>query len=345
MRLKSTFGLMLLGLLLAAVPSAFAQSPSIDWAAWNAQITASANSSQLAIAETQNIKVTGGTLHAGERDFSDAVTIQNVYIALNGQQPQQLSQGSGNSQYQVSNTNGQVVLNYTLPTPANAGDSFVVQINYTVNEAMAGVIDWNVVPGTHSVPIDSSSVTINFPDGQAPNPSLVRIVQGSGNVTTSGNSITVTAQGSIPANQSFEIQLPYGAAASGGNNPVNPVPNNNPGFNNNPIANNGAQAQTGFNIPIWLICVGGCVLGVIALLLMLRGGTGLLGGLVGGLLGGAGSSLNRGGPINRGGGGGGFFGGSGGSPGGTGFRDSANQNREVPNVSNDKKSGGGGSFS
>ena len=327
MRLKSLSLLFPVILSLVFVSLVGAQSPSVEWTAWNAQITVH-TSAPLDIAETQIIKVTGGQVHSGERDFSQPVSIQGVYLAVNGGQPQQLQQGSGLNSYQVSQTSTDVILDYRLPMVANAGDSFVVQINYTVDLPASGLIDWFVVPGDHGATVDSSKVTVNFPEGTAPDVSFVRVPQGNGTVTTSGSSIVIQSQNPLPANQPFEIQIPFGAGVgdAGSSNTVN----------TNPVqaAPAGTSNDTGGGLGSILPIL--CVVG----LLVIVGGGGLLrnllGGALGGFLGGNRSS------------GGGFFGGGNSSGGnvssGRGFRQSSNQNREVPTVNNDKRSGGGASF-
>jgi hypothetical protein len=334
MRLKQLSIVVLLALSLALVSLVAAQSPSVEWTSWNAQITAHANGAPLDIAETQIIKVTDGQLHSGERDYSQQVSIQSVYLAMNGGQPQQLQQGSGPNTYQVSQSSTDVVLDYQLPVAANAGDSFVVQINYTVNPPASGLIDWFVVPGSHGAPVNSSKVTLNFPDGQAPDPSFVRVPQGSGTVTASGSSIVIQSQGALAANQAFEIQVPFGVGVGD--------PGSSGGVNTNPVqsAPSGTSNDTGGGIGSILSIV--CVIG----LLILVGGGGLLRNLLGGGggLGGAlGGILN-----NRPSSGGGIFGGGNSRGGnvssGRGFRQSSNQNREVPTVDKDKRSGGGASF-
>ncbi len=360
LNLKYGLGLVCLAALFALVPVVAAQGPTVRWTFWNAQITAHANSSQLEVAESQSIRVTNGTLNAGERDYSQPVNIQSVYVALNGGQPTQLTQGSGTGMYQVSNANGDVVLKYRLPSPANSGDQFVVQINFTVNQAAAGVINWDIVPGTHAAQVDSSTVTINFPDGGAPSADQVRVVKGVGTAAVSGSSIVVRSQGALAANQPFEVQLPYGANVPVAGNSGNTGSVNDP--NIKPVTGNTSQGLgLGISLPV-LICGALCLVGIFLFLSatgLLRGlmGGGLLGGLLGGI--GRGSSVGRGGGIFGGGnsggggifgggnsgGGGGFSGGGGNAGGGRGFRESGNQNREVPPVNNDKQSGGGGSFS
>jgi hypothetical protein len=335
MRLKIASSLALLGLLLAMVGGAAAQGPSVEWEAWNAQITAYNNDTQMDVAETQVINVLDGSLSAGERDYTQPVNIQQVYLAMNNGQPRQLEEGSGPGTYQVSNSGSDVVLQYELPTSAEAGDTFAVQINYTVDQPTAGVIDWFAVPGDHGAPVRSSTVTLNFPDGDAPDASLVRFTEGNGTVSTSGNSIVIQSQGTIQANQAFGVQLPYGAGVGAASNPSS-------GTNNNPVQNvptGGTSNDSGGLGSILGIL---CIVGVI----ILFGGSSLLRGLLGGIGGNVLGGSNRGGGI---------FGGSrpptnnnpfgGNTPSsGRGFRESPNQNRSVPTINNDKRRGGGASF-
>jgi hypothetical protein len=329
MRLKWASSLVLLGLILTLVGGAAAQSPSVEWEAWNAQITAYANDSQLDVAETQVINVLDGSLSMGERDYSQPVDIQAVYLAMNGGQPRELTPGTGPGTYQVSSGAGDVVLQYELPTSAEAGDTFVVQINYSVLGPTPGLIDWFAVPGDHGAPVRSSMITINFPDGGVPDASLVRFTEGAGTVTVSGNSIVIQSQGTIQANQAFGVQLPYGegvgAPANPNNNsPAQPVPTGSP-----------SNDSGGLGSIIGILCI----LGVIVLF---GGGSllrGLLGGIGGNMLGGnRGSGVLGGTPTNNNPSGGNT------PTSGRGFRESQNQNRNVPTINSDKRRGGGASF-
>jgi len=182
MRWKWISSALVVGLLVMAVGGVAAQSPSVEWDSWNAQITAYNDRSQVDVAATQMINVLSGQLQAGQRDYSQPVDIQSVYFAMNGEQPQELAPGDGPGRYQTYETDGGVILEYQLPTPAQAGDTFVVQINYATQTATPGLIDWYVVPGAHGAPVNSSTVTINFPDGEAPDPSFVRLLETQGSV-------------------------------------------------------------------------------------------------------------------------------------------------------------------
>ena len=258
---------------------------------------------------------------------------------MNGSQPMELSTGDGAGEFQVFEDSEGVVLEYQLPEPAQAGDSFVVQINYAAEVATAGLIDWYVVPGDHGAPVNSSTVTINFPEGEAPDPSFVRLVESTGTVSVAGSSIVIQSDGVIPANQAFGIQVPFGSGVG--------APANNPGSNPaqqpaqpaQPVPT-GGQSDDGGGLGSLLPIL--CILGVV---LLLGGGNmlrGLLGGLGGNILGGGGTT-GRSNPL--GGIGRGSSGSSGGtSSGGRGFRPSSNQNRSAPTVKSDKRRGGGASF-
>jgi len=336
MRSKWMSSLLLLGLLFAAVTGVSAQSPQVEWDSWNAQITAYSDSDQVDVAETQVINVLGGQLQAGQRDYSQPVDIQSVYLAMNGEQPRELGVGAGVGEFQVFEENGGVVLEYQLPIPAQAGDSFVVQINYTAEVATPGLIDWFVVPGDHGAPVNSSTVTINFPEGEAPDPSFVRLIESTGTVSVSGSSIVIQSDGVIPANQAFGIQVPFGSGVG--------APANNPGSGNpaqqpvQPVPTGGTSDDGGGLGSILPIL---CILGVVILL----GGSNLLRGLLGGFGGGSPvGGVGRSNPFGGSGRGSGGISGSGTSSGGRGFRPSANQDRTVPTVRTDKRRGGGASF-
>lgn len=341
LKLKWMSSVLLLGLLIAAVTGVVAQSPSVEWDSWNAQITAYSDSDQVDVAETQVINVLDGQLQAGQRDYSQPVDIQSVFLAMNGDQPEQLSVGDGAGEYQVFEESDGVVLEYQLPEPVQAGESFVVQINYAAEVATAGLIDWFVVPGDHGAPVNSSTVTINFPDGEMPDTSFVRLIETTGTVTVAGSSIVIQSDGVIPADQAFGVQVPFGSSvgAPAASNPGNSNPAQQPAQPAQPVPTDDSGGGLGSILPIL------CILGVV---LLFGGGNmlrGLLGGLGGNILGGGGTS-GRSNPLGGIGRGSGTSSGgsSGTSSGGRGFRPSANQNRSTPTVKSDKRRGGGASF-
>jgi len=359
MRFKFLAALLVLALL-AAPALAFAQSPNLEWTRWDAQITAQSNN-QLQIVETQEVAVSGGTVSRGTRYWTSPVNIQAVYVMSgNGQQPQQLQQSTNGQPgtYSLTTNGNKPTLQYVLPNQAGQGSSFLVQINYTAQSPTTGMVDWSVIPADHPFPVRSSTVTLNFPSGQAPDPSLVRASSGNAQVSANGNQIVIRSTGAIPPQQAFGIQVPFGAgvgAAGNNGNTNNGNTNNNPGFDpNNPnVGNNPVPANPNggnvINLPgggtlLMILCVVG--------FLLLVGGGSILRGLLGGVLGGG---LNRGVGGSPLGGLGGLFGGRNQGPTnqgpfnqgsiGRGFRQSSNQDRNIGNVGNDKDGGGGASFS
>src|SRR5260221_8367099 len=89
----------------------YAQSPSVEWTRWDALINVG-NNNQLQIAETQEVKVTAGSVHHNKRTWTSTVQIQNVYIIGSDSTPQAVTQGNGTSPntYRVTQSSNQTVL-------------------------------------------------------------------------------------------------------------------------------------------------------------------------------------------------------------------------------------------
>jgi hypothetical protein len=323
----------------------FAQGIGVQWNRWDAQITVPASGSQMQVAETQDIQVTGGTVSHGTRSWTSPVQVQSVYLVVgNDSTPRQLTQDNSNqpNTYSLGQTNSGTTLEYTLPTPQTSGNSYVVQINYTTAIPANGLVDWKVVPADHDFPVQSSTVTIHFPAGQAPDSSLVRVTQGNATARINGNDVIIQSQGTIPAQQAFAVQVPFGAGvgaagqpsgSGSGVNPVNPV---NPATGQ-PSDTGGIQLP-GIGTILLLVCVVG--------FLLLWGGGSLLRRLLGGL--GGSNARNTYGGNGPQTGGNTFFGND--QPSGgeiqRGFRPSSGgQDRQLPNIGNDKDSGGSAKFS
>ena len=353
-----------------------AQSVSVQWDRWDADISVSStNSSTAQIIETQTVRVLSGTIHLATRNWDIQVTVQSVTLGIGNGNGQSLSQGTNPGNYQVTNDSSGPVLTYYFPNALNSGNSYTVQINYTAPLPSTGLIAWNVVPVNHAFPVNSSTATVHFPGGQAPNSSLARVPTGNGNISANGNDIVVRASGTIPANQAFAIQMPFGAGvgASGNTNNVNPVvPNNNTnnntnGFPTDPNAANATNALSGISFGPGTIVLCLCVGGIILIFIVFFGGMSIIRNLVGGLfgggrggggiggggIGGGGSGLFGGGSGGAGfggggsgsGGGAGFGGGGSGGGGGRGFRPSGGgQSRDIGSVNNEKGGGGGAGF-
>lgn len=325
--MKRRVWLLTLVFALLLIPAA-AQAQNIDfkWKRWDSFIDVQPANNALSITETQEFVIFEGPVRFGSRTWTQPVEIQAVYIVVpeDTHSPTELTYADSEEPgtYFVSQTDDETELKYYLPRAVNGGESFIAQINYTAPLATAGLVDWKVIPGEHAAPIDSSTVTINFPSGGAPGKELVRIASGSGDVEQNGNSFIIRSQGPIAENQIFAIQAPFGegvgaaGAPAGGAPPENPAPREAP------------QKPSG-GIQISNTCLLGLVCGV--MLLLLLGGGGLLRNLVPTLTPGAGTPRYPGAgnapqPIPR--------------SRSRGFTRSANQRRRLPGVGRRKDSGG-----
>lgn len=337
-----------------------AQSPEFEWTRWDAIINLRTSTDQMEIVETQEFLIEDGTVRFGTRSWIDPVELQAVFYAGASGGTVELEQGSSNAEgtYTVEQNGGETTLQYNLPEAAGAGDSFVIQMNYLATLPAEGLVDWRVIPGEHAAPIRSSTVTLNFPEGEAPDAGLVRVVSGDAQVQSDGDSIIIQSNGEIPIDEMFQIQMPFGAGvgaagSTGNNGSAEQQPNS--GFGGDTGSSGivpgnervgvtpGADNGLGLGIDTNTLLMLGCVFG----LMLLFGGGGLLRGLGGGL-GGLGG-LGGGGGAPRGGG---LFPGAGrrsnpGSSGGgnsgstgRGFRSSSRSNRPAPRVRNNKGSGG-----
>jgi hypothetical protein len=354
--MRKIFLILLSLALLASVIQA--QGPEFEWTRWDTIITVRSGSDEMEIVETQEFAIEDGTVRFGTRTWTEPVEVQAVYIADGGGRLTELEQSSSSDAgtYIVEQNGGETALEYNLPQVAGAGDSFVVQINYIAQTPAEGLVGWIVIPSEHGADIRSSTVTLNFPEGETPDEGLVRVVSGDATVQSNGNSIIIQSNGVIPANETFEIQMPFGDnvgtagsdATSGGssqqpeaggfggnvgNSGVNTVPRGNTGIT--PADDNGLGLGVDMSSLLMMACIFG--------LMMLFGGGGLMRGLGGLGGGGFGGGMGRGGGLFPGGGGrrspGPFGGGN--SGGGRGFRPSSRSNRSLPRIRGGK--GGGGS--
>ncbi|MCU0500092.1 MAG: hypothetical protein MUF87_22310 [Anaerolineae bacterium] len=318
-----------------------------EWERWDVTITVQSET-DLAITEIQEFALYNGTVERGTRTWTQPVQIDSVFYVGQGGRAEELRQSNGGETpgtYTVSERN-ETILTYYLPEASRS--NFVVQINYYATSPVEGVLDWIAIPGRHGAPVNNSTVTINFENGDTPDPGLVRITAGSGDIQVNGDQVVITAD-RLGSDDMFAIQLPFGLTGgnTGGFNQapdgrsVAPAPSNQ---GNDPLAN--------FQMPgLGTICAIICIVGV----LMLFGGGNLLRGLGGGLFGGGrGGGLFGGGgsiptPRGRGNPFGGLFGGGNRRPGSfeprdqpseRGFRRSSRQNRDVPSVRGKNDDGG-----
>lgn len=331
-------------LILAAIISLFSTAklvsaqgdPEVVWLRWDGELTVDNN--QVTVSEVHEVAITDGVLRFGTRGWPEAVDVLGVQVAIDGGAPQTLRPGNADVEgtYSVTQQGGEYLLRYNLPTALEQGQSFVVQMDYTRSLTVDGVVDWTVVPSDHPFPIESSSVVLNFPEGEAPDSSLVRVTSGDATVFQEGNRVIVESNGTIEAGQALALQIPFGAGvgaagdssgtggSSGVPDPVQPVP----------PANEAPESGGGFNFSSVLMLI--CLMGI----LLLFGGGNLLRGLLGGL---GGTPTGRTGynPVNPTQPRGGFFPPQGPSTRNRGFRRSADQGRSVPTIRGKKDNEGG----
>lgn len=335
---------LLIASLLVLTTGSLAQAITFEWTRWDDVITVQPATSTLDIAETQEFQINSGTVRRGSRSWTDPVDIQGVFYVSDGQPvPLTAGQGEDPGTYTLSDQDGETFLTYYLPQVAEAGESFIVQINYTTPIPNEGLVDWIVIPGDHGATVNSSTVTVNFPEGDVPDEGLVRVVSGNGTVNVQGNTVVIQSNTPIASDQSFALQMPFGEGVGAASDPVG----NQPAANEPAPADNvGAQAEpaAALGIDFSTILLILCVIGA----LVIFGGGGLLRSLLGAFLGGGLGGIS-GQPR-----GGGFFptprsGGTtrrrvnpppSGSGSSRGFRPSSRQGRSAPTIRSDKDDGG-----
>ncbi|MBZ0296811.1 MAG: hypothetical protein K8L99_29895 [Anaerolineae bacterium] len=298
MRLRRLLPLFAVLALFALVPFAQAQNPAIEWTRWDNNITVRSDQNILEVTEIQEIAVTNDSIGFVTRSWTSPVDIQQVFWVPDSGQPQDLAFAQSDSEgaYTVTQSGEETAARFNLPRRVQNGESFVLQINYTAPLENEGIVDWYVIPEDHPFPVLSSQVTINFPDVDAPDIGLARVVSGNGNATQNGNSLMFQSTGTIPAQQPFEIQFPFGAgvgAANGSGNSTQNEPVIPPA--QEPEAASPTEPILGFSPDLTTILCLVCVVGV----LLLFGGSSLLRSLLGGFLGGG---FGSGGVQPRGGG-------------------------------------------
>lgn len=359
--------LILLVLLLSVSAVAQAQNIEVEWLRWDAIITVEDDGETITINETQEIEVTSGTIRRGTRTWVDPVEVQGVFLVVNGRPTALEAARSGEEEgtYRLTTAGDETVLTYYLLDAAERGDSYVVQINYTTPVENAGILDMSIVPARRGFPVNSSTITINLPDGTPPSEELVRILSGSADVTVQGSTVILQSDG-LDADQALQFQLPYGegvgaAAGSGSGSSSGSTSGSSSGSGSTSGrdtssggTSSGTTGAVGGIDPIFIMIIIG--IGVIILFGLGRGGKGgaggnLLSSLLGMFLGGATSGRGSSNP----------FGGSSSrssrstrttttrdsdtsersTSSSRGFRASSDQNRSVPQVKSDKDDDGG----
>src|SRR5207248_1704627 len=113
---KTIIGWLLLAF--ALMPGlALAQSASVEFNRWDAQITMQANSDQMQVAETQEVHVTGGSISHGTRTWTSAIQLQSVYlISGSNSNPRELTQNANGQPgtYNITQSGSATTLTYAL---------------------------------------------------------------------------------------------------------------------------------------------------------------------------------------------------------------------------------------
>lgn len=331
----------LIGLFCFSIAAVSAQDSApivFHWESWDTTINVSASDQWLAITEAQRFAIESGSVRRGSRSWFDPVTVGGVTLTTpEGEQVEltAASDGEAANTYTIEKSDDETTLRYYFPTPVAAGDSFLVQINYTVPVTTRNLVDWYAVPDTHGAPINASTVQVNFIDTDPPDSGLIRVLSDNGTTTVRDRKVTIRASGALEPDEPLYIQMPFGtgvsaslgAESSGG---VVAAPTSSSATSYRPAPQTNAQDELSLDNLVPFLCIFGVIVLIAASgwLNRIFGGEG--GGLLGGGFGGGdgndltgydGSEGDEGGGSgggSRGGSGGGFFGGFGG--GSSGYR-------------------------
>ncbi len=200
-----------------------AQSKSLIWNRWdvfinNIDVTGNA----FDVTESYDIDFTGSfRFGSAVIPLTNLNNISNVTVSENGRALQEsCSQQAGT--FCTENTTDGLSITYYFTRPINNG-SAQFEIGYRVDGALriysgGDQLWWIAVPSDHfGFPIESSTITVEMPQGYAPREGVdsVETYGVPGTVNVKGATITATANQRIVDNQSFEIrvQYPHNAAA------------------------------------------------------------------------------------------------------------------------------------
>ncbi len=193
--------------------TAATQSITVEWLRWDADITVQDDGKLMQIVETQEVRVTGGTVRRSTRYWLTPVAIQSVTVST-GSDKVSLTRKDGDEPgtYSVAAAIEKTTLRYNLPMPQNAGSAFTVQITYRALIQPPDMLTWPIIPNDHGFVVQSSTVVVHLL--QAPDSALVTSMNPNATVDIAGRAVTLKSKGAIPPRQSFSIQLPVGSPAT-----------------------------------------------------------------------------------------------------------------------------------
>lgn len=206
-------------LTLLIAPTALAQSKSLDWHRWDAEIEINADGT-FDVREVYEIEFIGGPYTFGYRNIlkDQFEGLENVSVSEDGATYAQ-AYGEQPHTFYVQENPDEYLVQWFFPPTENATRTFVVE--YTVrggliiNEEVGDRFFWKAVGADHAFPIESSTVTVRMPPGATVDTSIEPATFGVANaryeVSDDGRVVTFFAT-DIPANQEFEVgvRFPHG---------------------------------------------------------------------------------------------------------------------------------------
>ncbi|MCC7445889.1 MAG: hypothetical protein IT324_00665, partial [Anaerolineae bacterium] len=130
--------------------------------------------------------------------------------------------GSAPGTYTVDTAIGRTELLYTLPTPQNTGSTFTIQIVYRAVIQPPDVLVWTVIPADRRFVVQSSTIVVHLL--QPPDSTRIASMNPAATVDVAGRNVTIRANGAIPAQQPFTIQIPLGSATAPATIPMTASP-------------------------------------------------------------------------------------------------------------------------
>lgn len=193
-----------------------AQTRTVEAQTWDViidDIDTTAN--EFDVTELQTLDFTG-SFTFGSRDISlsNLDSIQNIEVRVNGDRLEEECRENEGT-FCVTNNIIERSIRYYFPEPVN-NETVNVEISYTVVGALriypnGDQIQWQAIPQRHSYPIESATVTIEFPEGFAPRQGTDPIASegAPGIFTVTDTTVTLQTTRSVFANEKFSVRIQY----------------------------------------------------------------------------------------------------------------------------------------
>lgn len=215
-------GLVLAVLSLSLVPTAAAQTKTLRWHRWDADIQINTDGT-FDVQEVYEIEFIGGDFTFGYRNITidQFENIRDIQVREGGVAYTENQSESPNTFYWTKNSS-EYVINWFYPATRDQTRTFTVE--YTVEggliigdndpETGGDRFFWKAVGGDHAFPIESSTVMVHLPQGATVNTGGSRAPASFGpssrsqSIAGDQRSVTYIAQ-NIPANQWFEVGVNF----------------------------------------------------------------------------------------------------------------------------------------